>query len=147
LEIPSLNLFLFIASATMEKITYRPLINSDEPFLWKMLFEAAHMEESGETVEEAKSNPTLSLYVDGFGNKPTDIGFLALHEITKEKIGAAWIRLLIGDLKGYSFIDNNTAELAMAIAKNHRNRGIGSKLLQLLIEATRKKFDSIGLSV
>jgi len=131
----------------MEKVIYRPLINSDEPFLWEMLFEAAHMAESKETIAEAKSNPTLSLYVDGFGNKPTDIGFLAIHKFTKEKIGAAWIRLLIGDSKGYSFIDSKTAELAMAIAKNHRNCGIGSKLLHLLIEATQKKFNAIGLSV
>jgi len=131
----------------MEKIIYRPLIINDEPFLWEMLFEAAHMAESKETIEEAKSNPTLSSYVDGFGNKPTDIGFMAIHQITKEKIGAAWVRLLIGDSKGYSFIDDSTAELAMAILKNYRNRGIGSKLLQLLIEETQKKFNAIGLSV
>ena len=48
----------------MEKVIYRPLINNDEPFLWEMLFEAAHMAESKETIEEAKSNPTLSLYKD-----------------------------------------------------------------------------------
>lgn len=35
----------------------------------------------------------------------------------------------------------------MAISKNFRNRGIGSKLLHLLIEATQKKFNAIGLSV
>jgi ribosomal protein S18 acetylase RimI-like enzyme len=131
----------------MEKVIYRPIISNDEPFLWEMIFEAAHMAESKETIEEAKSNPTLSLYVNGFGNEPTDIGFLAVHEITKEKIGAAWIRLLIGDSKGYSFIDNKTAELAMAIVKNHRNCGIGSKLLHLLIKATQKKINTIGLSV
>jgi ribosomal protein S18 acetylase RimI-like enzyme len=131
----------------MEKVIYRPLTCNDEPFLWEMLFEAAHMTESKETITEAKSNPTLSLYVDGFGNKLTDIGFLAIHEITKEKIGAAWVRLLIDDSKGYSFIDNETAELAMAIVKNYRNSGIGSKLLSLLIETTQKKFNAIGLSV
>lgn len=131
----------------MENIIYRPLINKDEPFLWKMLFEAAHMAEAKETIEDAKSNPTLSLYVKDFGNKPTDIGFLAFHKTSKEKIGAAWVRLLIDDSKGYSFIDNETAELAMATVKNYRNRGIGSKLLSLLIKTTQKKINAIGLSV
>jgi hypothetical protein len=73
----------------MEKVIYRPLMSNDKLFLWEMLFEAAHMKESRETVEEAKSNPTLSLYVDDFGNKSNDIGFLAVHEVTKEKIEAA----------------------------------------------------------
>ncbi len=131
----------------MEKVIYRPLTNNDEPFLWEMLFEAAKMAESRETIEEAKSNPTLSLYVNDFGNKPTDIGFLAIHKITKEKIGAAWVRLLIDNSKGYSFIDNGTAELAMATVKSYRNRGIGSKLLSLLIKTPQKKINAIGLSV
>lgn len=73
--------------------------------------------------------------------------FLAFHKITNEKIGAAWIRFLINDSKGFSFIDNETAELAMATAKNYRNQGIGSKLLSLLIEAAQKKIKAIGLSV
>ncbi len=132
---------------TMEHFLYRPLTNNDEPFLWEMLFEAAHMEESGETIENAKSNSTLSLYVDGFGNKSNDIGFLAFNKTTKEKIGAAWIRYLINNSKGYSFIDNETAELAMATAKNYRNKGIGSQLLHLLIEAAKKEIKAIGLSV
>jgi ribosomal protein S18 acetylase RimI-like enzyme len=131
----------------MEKVSYRPLTNGDEPFLWEMLYEAAHMAESGETIEEAKSNQTLSLYVKDFGNKPTDIGFLAIHEITKEKVGAVWVRFLIGNSKGYSYIDNETIELAMAVVKKYRNQGIGSKLLNLLIETTQKRFKAIGLSV
>ncbi len=131
----------------MEKVTYRSLTIDDKPFLWKMLYEAAHMAESEETIEEAKSNQILSLYVKDFGDKPTDIGFLAIHENTKEKIGAVWVRLLIGNSKGYSYIDNETLELAMAVVKNYRNQGIGSKLLTLLIETTQKRFKAIGLSV
>ncbi len=62
----------------MEKVLYRPLTKNDEPFLWEMLFQAAHMEESGETIEKAKSNSTLSLYVDSFGHKPNDMGFFSV---------------------------------------------------------------------
>lgn len=75
-----------------------------------MLLEAAHMAEPKETIEEAKSNPTLFQYVESFGNNSTDIGFL-LFTKSHKKIGAAWIGLLIVDSKGYSFIDNKTAEL------------------------------------
>ena len=42
----------------------RPLAQEDEPFLWQMLYEAAHLVEEGNlTVQDAKNNPDLAKYV------------------------------------------------------------------------------------
>ena len=58
----------------------RPAKPSDEAFLWQMLYEAAHMAETGETLETAKTNPNLARYVANWG-LPHDIGFIAETKI------------------------------------------------------------------
>ena len=130
----------------MQNVIYRSITKEDEIFLWEILFQAAHMA-SSETIESAKKHPILSRYVKDFGEEQTDIGYLAIDEISNVKIGAAWVRLLTGDRKGYSYIDNSTPELAMAVTPNYRNKGIGSNLLNLVIQKAKNQFNSIGLSV
>ena len=79
----------------------RPLTQEDEPFLWRMLYEAAHMLEEGNlTVQDAMNNPDLAKYVKNWGRKD-DTGFVAILESSNQPVGAAWLRLLIGENKGY----------------------------------------------
>ena len=55
----------------------RPLAIADEPFLWEMLFEAAHLAEDGATsVDAAKNSPILARYVKGWGREG-DLGVIA----------------------------------------------------------------------
>jgi hypothetical protein len=49
----------------------------DEHFLWQMLYEAARMDEAGETVEAAKYNPALARYVAHWGQEH-DVGYSPL---------------------------------------------------------------------
>jgi hypothetical protein len=51
---------------------------ADELFLWQMLHYAAHMDEDGEAVESARTNPDLRDYVSGWGERAGDIGVIAL---------------------------------------------------------------------
>ncbi|MEH1765618.1 hypothetical protein [Nostoc sp.] len=74
----------------------RPLTQKDEPFLWQMLYEAAHLVEEGNlTVQDAKNNPDLAKYVKNWGCKD-DSGFVAILESSNQPVGAAWLRLLTG---------------------------------------------------
>ncbi|MCC5618340.1 GNAT family N-acetyltransferase [Nostoc sp. CHAB 5836] len=124
----------------------RPLTQEDEPFLWEMLYEAAHMIEEGNlTVQDAKNNPDLAKYVKNWGCKD-DSGFVAIWESSNQPIGAAWLRLLTGENKGYGYVSDRTPELAIAILPQHRNQGIGTQLLIHLLAAGKTSYPSISLS-
>jgi ribosomal protein S18 acetylase RimI-like enzyme len=124
----------------------RPLAQEDEPFLWEMLYEAAHMVEEGNlTVQDAKNNPDLAKYVKNWGCKD-DSGFVAILENSNQPIGAAWLRLLTGENKGYGYLSDRTPELAIAILPQHRNQGIGTQLLTHLLAAAKISYPSISLS-
>ncbi|WP_258169624.1 GNAT family N-acetyltransferase [Nostoc sp. 'Peltigera membranacea cyanobiont' N6] len=124
----------------------RPLTQEDEAFLWQMLYEAAHLIENVNlTVQDAMNNPDLAKYVKDWGRKD-DSGFVAILESSNQPVGAAWLRLLTGENKGYGYVDDQTPELAIAILPQHRNKGIGTQLLTHLLATAKTSYPSISLS-
>ena len=125
----------------------RMATQDDEPFLWEMLYFAAHMDEDGEVSSEAaKQNPDLVKYVNGWGRE-TDIGCIALEPHSNQPIGAAWIRLLIANEKTTSYVDDITPELAIAVLPEYLGGGVGTLLLQHLLEAAKQRYPRVVLSV
>jgi ribosomal protein S18 acetylase RimI-like enzyme len=125
----------------------RSAVKDDEPFLWEMLYYAAHMEEDGETSPQAARNhPYLRRYVEGW-KRETDMGCITLEPETNRPVGAAWIRLLIGDDKTFSYIDDVTPELAIAVLPDYVGKGVGTQLLSYMLEAAREKYAAVVLSV
>lgn len=127
--------------------TLRSIEASDEAFLWEMLFYAAHMHhEADKTVADAQQNPDLAKYVTNWG-RPGDLGFIAAAPDTGEPVGAVWVRLYLGEDKAYSPTTDDTPELAMAVLPAYIGRGIGTRLLQQLIEAARPHYPAVALNV
>lgn len=125
----------------------RMATQDDEAFLWEMLYFAAHMEEDGEESPlAAKQNPDLMKYVEGWG-RDTDVGCIAVEPHSNRPIGAAWIRLLTGDEKSTSYMDDNTPELAIAVLPEYLGSGVGTLLLQHLLEAAKQRYPRVVLSV
>ncbi|MDZ8235987.1 MAG: GNAT family N-acetyltransferase [Nostoc sp. ChiQUE01a] len=123
-----------------------PLTEKDQPFLWQMLYEAAHLGEEGNfSVEDAMNHPDLVKYVKNWGGKD-DSGFVAILESTNQPVGAAWLRLLTGENKGYGYICDRIPELAIAILPEYRNQGIGTQLLKHLLAAAKTSYPSVSLS-
>ncbi|MFK8185416.1 MAG: N-acetyltransferase family protein [Phormidesmis sp.] len=118
----------------------RPLTPEDEPILWEMLMYAAH-ESSLETV---KANPELARYVEGFGRNG-DVGVVV--ENTQQPLGAAWVRLWSGEEKGYGYVSDEIPELAIAVHPNYRTQGIGTQLLNSLLNHAKSHFPAISLSI
>ncbi|MEA5599736.1 GNAT family N-acetyltransferase [Nostoc sp. UHCC 0252] len=124
----------------------RLLTQEDEPFLWRMLYEAAHLVKEGNlTVQDAMNNPDLAKYVKDWGRKD-DSGFVAILESSNQPVGAAWLRLLTGENKGYGYVNEQTPELAIAILPQYRNKGIGTQLLTHLLATAKTSYPSISLS-
>lgn len=127
--------------------TIRSAIKEDEPFLWEMLYYAAHMDEDGETsLLAARSNAGLVKYARDWG-LATDVGSIAIDTASNQPIGAAWIRLLAGDEKMSNYGDDTTPELAIAVAPGHLARGVGTLLLTHVLEAAKEQYAAVVLSV
>jgi ribosomal protein S18 acetylase RimI-like enzyme len=119
----------------------------DEPFLRKMMYEAAawNPDWPHEEVIEALSNPVLARYVDGW-RRPGDAGVIA--ERDGDAVGAAWYRQFTADAPGYGFIDERTPELGLAVVPLYRRQGVGTALLEALIERAREDgYRALSLSV
>jgi ribosomal protein S18 acetylase RimI-like enzyme len=125
--------------------TIRPLTPIDEPFLWEMLYQAIYIPQ-GQAAPSRNiiQQPEIARYVQGWG-KPGDRGFLALHAITNQPIGAIWVRVFPIEAPGYGYVDDQTPELAMAVLPGDRGQGVGTQLLTMMIESSSN--ESICLSV
>ncbi len=124
----------------MRPVSVRPATSDDADFIGEMLAEAAHEPE----VEVATDNPDLARYVEGWGREG-DLGFLADRD--GELVGAAWLRLLTGENRGFGYVGDETPELAVAVRPEFRGEGIGTMLLGRLLEAAKARHPSASLSV
>jgi ribosomal protein S18 acetylase RimI-like enzyme len=120
----------------------RPAGPQDVPFLRDMLRHAYYwrvdrVSESGE--------PPVRRYVERWG-RPGDTALIAIQDF--QKVGAAWYRLFTESNAGYGFIDEETPELSIAIVPSRRGGGLGSELLDALLDRARADgYAAISLSV
>jgi ribosomal protein S18 acetylase RimI-like enzyme len=120
----------------------RPGGPQDVPFMRDMLRHAYYwrvdkVSESGE--------PPVQRYVERWG-RPGDTSLIAIQEF--QRVGAAWYRLFRNENHGYGFVDEQTPELSIAIVPSKRGGGLGSELLNALLERARADgHDAISLSV
>lgn len=112
----------------------------DRAIVWEMLMYAAH--ES--SLEAVKQNPELTLYAEDWG-RAGDLGVGAF--VGAQPIGAGWVRLWSGERKGYGYVANDIPELALAVAPDYRGQGIGSQILQEIIDRAKLIYPAISLSV
>jgi ribosomal protein S18 acetylase RimI-like enzyme len=125
---------------------FRKATAADQPFLWQMLYYAAHMDESAETPESARLNPDLAPYVEGFG-RLGDLGVIALDPANRTAAGAAWIREMPASWPLYRFIAPGTPELAIAVVPTHIGQGAGSAMLLRLLGDAALIYPAVALSV
>ena len=125
----------------------RPLTQADEPSLWEMLYHAIYVAEGDISPErEVVNQPEIAKYVHEWG-RADDRGFIALNAEGKQPIGAAWLRLLVGDNKGYGYVDDATPEVSVAVLSEYRGKGIGTRLLTQLLQVASKHYPAVSLSV
>jgi ribosomal protein S18 acetylase RimI-like enzyme len=116
-------------------IGLRPANQHDEPFLREMLYEAVFVPPgSPAPPRRVVDRSDLSRYVQGFGTRRGDLGWIA-ERSSGDLLGAAWVRQLSGEEPGYGYVDDDTLELSVAVARRRRGRGVGTALLARLLES------------
>lgn len=126
----------------------RPARPDDVPFIRAMTYEAGYWREDvpRPSLADALANPEIARYVDGWG-RARDAAVVAVGSGAR-RLGAAWYRLFAPDQPGFGYVDADTPELAVAVVRGMRGRGIGTALLrELLCEAHRRGESRLSLSV
>ena len=86
--------------------------------------------------------PALKIYYQDFGTEKGDICLVA--ESDNKIVGAVWTRIV----NDFAHIDDSTPSLAIALKKESRGKGIGTRLLnEMLAVLTDSGFLSVSLSV
>ena len=120
----------------------RPGGPQDVPFLRDMLRHAYYwrVDRVSETGE-----PPVRRYVERWG-RPGDTALIEIQDF--QKVGAAWYRLFTEANAGYGYVDEETPELSIAIVPSRRGSGLGSELLDALLDRARADgYAAISLSV
>jgi ribosomal protein S18 acetylase RimI-like enzyme len=87
----------------------------------------------------------ITRYVNGWGRRG-DRCLIAIDDF--HPVGAAWYRLYTAREPGFGFVDEETPELTIGVVPARRGKGIGSSLLDALLERARSdEFARISLSV
>lgn len=91
------------------------------------------------------SDMSITRYVNGWGREG-DRSLIAIDQF--HPVGAAWYRLYTAEEPGFGFIDEETPELTVGVVPARRGKGIGSGLLDALLErAGADGYARISLSV
>lgn len=126
--------------------TTRLATQADTPFLWQMLYLAAHMADGHEPFEGIYDHPELARYLKDWP-RHTDLGVIAFDIDSGQPVGAAWTRLLIGDDKTDTYIDDTIPELAIGVHPQHQGRGLGTLMLNHLLAEAPAHYPAVGLTV
>ncbi|MBA3372707.1 MAG: GNAT family N-acetyltransferase [Actinomycetota bacterium] len=119
----------------------------DRAFLTEMLAEAAGWDPQRPRLTPAQvlADPQLAHYLDGWG-RPDDVGVIA--EVSGQPVGAAWLRRFTADDPGYGFVAPDVPELSIAVVGEWRGRGVGSVLLEAVVQAgSDRGVTAVSLSV
>lgn len=127
-------------------VTLRPLNANDEPILWVMLYLAIHVP-PGDPPPPLNIIflPEIARYAQGWG-QPGDSGMVASNA-QNLPIGAAWLRLLTGEKRGFGWVNDQTPELSIAVMPEYRGKGLGSQLLGGTLALAEQQFPAVSLSV
>ncbi|MBR5349183.1 MAG: GNAT family N-acetyltransferase [Lachnospiraceae bacterium] len=75
----------------------------------------------------------LKIYYEDFGNGRAD--FCLVAEDGGRVVGAAWTRIM----NDYGHVDDETPSFAISLYKEYRGQGIGTKLMQGMLELLKDK--------
>lgn len=121
----------------------REIHRTEYDILKDFLYEAIFVPEGiSAPPKEIIDKPELQVYIADFGRKKGDMCLVA--ETDNKIIGAVWGRIM----NDYGHIDDKTPSLAISLYSDYRNHGIGTVLMQSILECYKDNgYNQISLSV
>ena len=112
---------------------FRNATCTDESFLWDMLYLALYVQPGDPPLPRSiLREPAIARYVRDWGTRPGDQGLIAVE--AGISIGAAWLRFFPASDPGYGYVSEAIPELSIAVLPDCRGKGIGSQLLDSLLD-------------
>jgi Acetyltransferases len=114
-------------------------IKPEESFnLENMLYEAIYQPDEKNLIPRSVLDvPEVNVYIKDFGKWKDDYCLVA--DLDGDIVGAVWVRIISGDIKGYGYVDDQTPEFAISLFKNYRNKGFGTQMMSQMIDYLREK--------
>lgn len=127
----------------MDHYIIRPMKQSEYGELSSFLYEAIFIPDGvSPPSRDIILRPELQVYIESFGTRKGDIAIAAV--LGEKIVGAAWSRIM----NDYGHIDDNTPSLAISMYSEYRGRGIGTALMNALMNELKKaEFKQVSLSV
>jgi ribosomal protein S18 acetylase RimI-like enzyme len=116
-------------------VVVRLVVESDLPFVQRMLYEAANQPtELWPPFEDSMNEPRNRRFWDGLMTRPGDLGVIA--EVSDMPIGAAWMRRM-GKGERVPGDDPQVPVLVIGVERDQRGRGVGALLIRSLLDRAR----------
>ncbi len=130
-----------------DRVVLRAATPEDWELLEELLYLALHVPDGAEPFPRSVlDQPELRRYVDDFGSRPGDVGFVA--DAGDVAIGACWGRVLGSVAPGYGWVADDVAELTIALVPTWRGLGIGRRLIDRVVASLGDRGDrQVSLSV
>lgn len=127
----------------MMDYSIREMREAEYPLLEEFLYQAIFQRDTKKPIPRSVVNdPNINVYIRDFGNYPED--FCLCAETVAGIVGAVWIR----NIKGFGSIDDQTPEFAISLLPDYRGYGIGTALMQAMIENLKtKSYSQTSLAV
>ena len=131
----------------MKNCIIREIKQSEFSILDDMLYEAIYQHDTANLLpKNIIELPKINVYIKDFGKQTDDYCLVA--DVNGKIVGAVWVRILAGEIKGYGNIDETTPEFAISLFKEFRNQGIGTRLMTEMIDYLQKcGYEKTSLSV
>lgn len=128
---------------TLQMVQFRMIRTDEIPLLDDFLYEAIFIPEGvAAPPRSIIENEELQVYVRDFGRQPDDRCLVA--DCGGKIVGAVWTRVM----NDYGHMADDVPSLAMSFYKEYRNKGIGTALLERMLQLLREDgYKQVSLSV
>lgn len=123
-------------------------IKADEiPLLDDFLYEAIFQPDENNPIPRSVLKiPEVFAYIKDFGKWKDDYCLVA--DLDGKVVGAVWVRIISGEIKGYGNVDEKTPEFSISLFKDYRSKGIGTMLMKKMLDYLKEKgYEQTSLSV
>lgn len=129
-----------------DKVSIRRILPSEYSLMEDIMYEAIyHPDPANPYPKDVIYLPPVRIYWDNWGEGKDDHCLVAI--VKDEIAGAVWIRTFPGEIS-YGYVDEQTPEIAIALFREYRNKGIGTRMMEQMTALMKTEgYARVSLSI